>query len=64
MKEHRPSTTRKKFDEEPGSVDATLSKLPYKLRSKYRKNKAKLDADRLAMERWASDGYTSGSDEG
>lgn len=57
--ERRP----KKFNQEENSVDATLSKAPKKIRSKYRKNRAKFDADQRAMERWARDGATSGSED-
>lgn len=56
-------TERKKFNQESNSIDATLSKQPKAIRSKYKKNRARFEAEMRALEQWARQGHTSGGEE-
>lgn len=51
---------KKKFSQEPKSIDSMLHKLPKKLRDRYNRNRRKSEIDAVAMERWAERGFSSG----
>lgn len=53
---------KKKFDQEHGSIDSMLSKMPKAIQRLYAKNRKAHEIDQKAMERWAHQGYSSGDE--
>lgn len=53
---------KKKFDQEPGSIDSQYAKLPRDLKLKYIRNRYVSDLDFWALEDWAAKGFTSGDE--
>lgn len=53
----------KKFNQELGSIDSRLNKMPKSIQRKYERNRKRSEADARSIERWAAHGFSSYGDE-